>query len=294
MSIIYGGRGDLLAYYKPTTVEEAVGLKAQNPQGAFLGGGTSINSLSWSKRVSSGRAEYFAALIDISAVDMGDVAEKDGFLRIGANLCFQDVMENTLCPKLLRAAFKQIVNRNVRNMATLGGSLSLKSPCSNPVAALLALHAEVELCCHNGCKRLTVEEYLAGDYRKALLTAVYIPRSWADLACATRRYSRSQNDISIVLADVALEADDNKIAKFSAVAGGVGPKVLRLRTLEEALTGREIPSADEVADLVRKDTSAVDDLRGSAAFKTYTAGQLVDWCLRRALEGGCCCCGHKG
>lgn len=285
----------MLAYFKPTTVEEAVELKAQHPQGAFLGGGTSINSLGWSKRVDSGRAQGYDALIDISGADMGGIEEKDGFLRIGANLCFQDVLEHALCPNLLRAAFKQIVNRNVRNMATLGGALSLKSPCSNPIAALLALHAEVELSCHKGTKRLAVEEFLEGDYHKALLTAVYIPGAWAQLNCATRRYSRSQNDISIVLADVVLDIEDGKVAKISAVAGGVAPTVRRLRSLEESLKGRALPSEEEVAALVQRDISAIDDLRGSAAFKTYTAGQLVDWCLHRAAESGSGgCCEHKG
>ncbi|MBQ7568326.1 FAD binding domain-containing protein [bacterium] len=273
-------------------------MKAQIPRSAFLGGGTSINSLSWEKRVNSGRSQAYEALIDVSALDLGTVEKRDGFIRIGANLRFQDVFEHPLCPELLRAGFKQIVNRNVRNMATVAGSIAMKSPCSNVIAALMTLHAEVETADANGRReRVSLESFVNTSSEGLLITAVYIPEEWTGLHCSTRRYSRSQNDISIVLADVALEAADGKITRVSAVAGGVAPRVVRLVSLEAALLGQALPDAEAVGDLVKKDIAAISDFRGSAEFKAYMAGQLIDWCLHMAVDGAeCCACGceHKG
>ncbi len=256
-------------------------MRAKTPKSAFLGGGTSVNSLGWKKQVAKGRVEDYQALIDVSELDMGSAEDKGEYIRFGGNLRFQDVLESPLCPTLLRAGLLQIANRNVRNMATLGGSLATKSPCSNVATALLALHAELEIR-YESSEQVVALEAMDSCAPGGLIVGIRVPKEWAALPCATRRYSRSNNDISLVLSDVIISEKDGKVDKISAVAGGVGPQILRLLDLEDALRGREIPSAAQVSALVSHDILPIDDFRGSAEFKAYMIGELTDWCLHQA------------
>lgn len=282
----------MLSYYKPTTLEEAAQLKAQVPDSVFLAGGTVLNSLSWTNYVKEGRVQDYAALIDITGLDLGTVEEKDGYIRLAANIPVQQIYVHPLCPAMLRANLKQMDNLNIRNMGTLGGSLGVNSPCSNPLAALLCLHAEAEVYAEGEMKRGLLEDYARYRQPNDLIVAFYVPKTWAKLPCATRRYSRSQSDISIVLADVIMQQQDGKVCQVSAVAGGVAPHVVRLGALEKALLGQEIPDSERVAKLVAQDIAPVSDIRGSAEFKALLIGELTDWCLHNVAVQPCCDCKH--
>ena len=282
----------MLSYYKPTNLEEATQLKAQVPDSVFLGGGTVLNSLGWSKYVEEGRVQDYAALIDVTGLELGTVEEQDGYIRLAANIPVQDIYVHPLCPAMLRANLKQMDNLNIRNMATLGGSLGVNSPCSNSLAALLCVHAEVEVYTASGLKRIALEEYAQNKQDSDLVVAFYVPKAWVKLPCATRRYSRSQSDISIVLADVIMQQQDGKVCQISAVAGGVASHVVRLKALEKALSGQELPSAEQVAKLVAEDIAPVSDIRGGAEFKALLIGELTDWCLHNVAVQPCCDCKH--
>ena len=292
----------MLEYFKPTSIQEATQLRASRSASCYLGGGTIVNSLSWEKQVQAGRCQAYEALIDVTALPLDGISCDDEYIYIGGNVTLQDILENALTPELLRQNLRQFVNRNVRNVATIGGSLASRQSCSNATAALVALHAEVEVCRYDAekkaveCQFVSVEDYENCDCTQALISQVRVPKCWAGKACATRNYSRSMHDISLLVADVILSLQNGIVESISVSACGVASRVLRLSTLEKALQGQALPEREKLAELVKADIKVIDDFRSSAEFKAYTITELVDWCLHNAAapaEHKCSCAGKR-
>jgi CO/xanthine dehydrogenase FAD-binding subunit len=110
------GREMIIEYSRPETMEEALRLlQRQDPKSVPLGGGTSLAQ-------SRGKTDF--AVIDLQALGMRDIIEKDGALEIGANVTLQQLHDHPLLPIALRASLELEGNFNLRQAATVGGSVA--------------------------------------------------------------------------------------------------------------------------------------------------------------------------
>src|SRR6185295_3845480 len=166
-------------YHRPATLDEALSLLATHGDDAkVLAGGQSLIPIMKLRFASPGH------LIDINRIEgLDGVEEKDGSLRIGAlvrhnHLASNDII-NARYPTIAAAA-PQIADPLVRNLGTIGGSLSHADPAGDLGSVMLALGASVVLRSKGGEREVPVSDFLmdafTSDVRTGeLLTEVRVP-----------------------------------------------------------------------------------------------------------------------
>lgn len=260
-------------YYRPKSVKEATALKAKLKQAAYLGGGTEINS-------SYTRIKP-PAVIALDGLKLDVIKKAATGVSIGACVTLQTLADSTKVPPALRAAAQQVVNRNVRNRATLGGNIGANKSCSNLIPALLALGAKLKVAGKTGTKAVALEEYL--QQPQGLIVSIELPKTKRTVAL--RVFRRTANDISLITVAAGITQVKGIVTDAVVAVGGVNKTVVRLRRVEQALINVVVPHDDSIAADVAKEkvVATKADIRGSAEFKRHLAGVLVAEAVAEAV-----------
>jgi len=149
-------------YHRPQTLKEALTLLAQ-PNTVPLGGGTLLSKPTIAT----------VSVVDLQALDLNTITSKGNELEIGATVTLQQLLESNLAPAALKTALKLEAPLNLRNSATVAGTLVASDGRSTFVTALLAMDAKITV---TG-KQLSVTN--VGEFLplrpKGLITAITIP-----------------------------------------------------------------------------------------------------------------------
>ena len=141
-------------FHRPASVREALALKRRlRGRAAFLAGGTWLNS-----GECPSPPEH---AISLEALGLDQVARDAKHVTIGACCTLQQLIDDAKVPAPLKAALGQIVPRNIRNAATLGGQVAANHPDSDVLPMLVALGASLVLVREGGRRTLAVEDYAA-------------------------------------------------------------------------------------------------------------------------------------
>jgi CO/xanthine dehydrogenase FAD-binding subunit len=124
----------ITAYHRPNTLDEALILLAQ-PNVIPLGGGTLIAQ----------RTSDSVRVVDLQAVGLNTIKKSGNSLEIGATVTLQQLLESAECPAPLKSALKLEAPLNLRNAATVAGTLVSCDGRSTFAAVLLALDAKLEI-----------------------------------------------------------------------------------------------------------------------------------------------------
>lgn len=135
----------ITAYHRPKTLDEALTLLAQ-PNILPLGGGTLLSQA----RASTAPAAPLSATDSIEVVDLQylglDTIKKNGNnLELGATLTLQALLESEHCPDALKSALKLEAPLNIRNSATIAGTLVACDGRSTFASVLLAMDAKLDI-----------------------------------------------------------------------------------------------------------------------------------------------------
>lgn len=265
-------------FHTPTHLQDALRLKRELGDGArFLAGGTELNA-PWS-------AEDPEHLISLRALGLTRIVEAPEALCIGACVTFQDLVDSPLVPAALKKAALHMANRNVRNMATVGGHIAVHKSCADLIPALIAFHAFVVVSNQATNERVAVEDYIVHG-REGLVTEIRLPWLVPSRLVGLAQHSRTANDLSIVTAAASLWHDGDVMRDVVVAVGGVAPRVIRIKAVERALDGRTLPLAEDIERLVASQVHPVEDQRGTVAFKKYLAGVLAARAIHQAWCGG--------
>ncbi len=255
-------------YHRPDSIAEAVRLKSElGPAAEYLAGGTEVNN---------GRTERPQALIDLAALGLDTVEISAKGVSIGAGVTFQQIVEHPDVPGYLRTAALQMVNRNIRNRATVGGHLVVNRSCADLIPTLLAAEARVSLV----DRELPLEQLLSGE--SGLILGVLIPATGRSFGLCN--HTRTSADISIVAAAASLDLEGDCVRRPILAVGGVARQVVRLHGVEQALDGRPLPAQGELESIIAQAVHPIDDHRGSAAFKRHVASVLGGRALLDAVR----------
>jgi xanthine dehydrogenase small subunit len=274
----------MAAYHRPTTLEDALAIRAEGAV-TVLAGGTDVYPAR-AARVGWGDMRQ-PDILDISAVPglRGISADGDGW-RIGALTTWTDIIRAELPPQLdgLKLAAREVGGVQIQNRGTLAGNICTASPAGDGAPNLLALDARVELASMQGRRIVPMRGFIDG-YRHTqceaheLVTAILVPRP---KAAETRSHflklgARKYLVISIAMVAGVIEIDAAGVITAARIAVGACSAVpQRLPALEAALVGQP-PAA--VADLVSAGhldaLAPIDDIRGSAAYRRKAALALV-------------------
>lgn len=149
-----------LAYHRPSSLDEACRLGAEEGA-AFLAGGQTL------LRDMKNRQRAHGALVKISGLVPGRIDLRDGGIVIGAGATHAEVAASGIVRELLPALAglaSHIGDPAVRHRATLGGALAANEPAGDYPAACLALAATV----HTTRRNVAADEFFTGDRRTVL------------------------------------------------------------------------------------------------------------------------------
>jgi CO/xanthine dehydrogenase FAD-binding subunit len=243
-----------LKYFRPKTLEEALALLEQ---GVPLAGGTALTP----------RRHHLDAVVDLQDLGMAALELKDDVLELGAGCTLQQIVEaDGLVPPTMAGACRAEAAWNLRNMATVGGTVVAADGRSPFLAAVVALGAEVHGLPRDEWKPIDV--YLESRGQESghrLLTAFRWP---AASTLRSLQVGRTPMDRPLVLAAIGRSADGG----YRLVLGGHGPRPIRVPKGEEALRRGDAAAAVRGAEEAYAEAG---DAWASAEYRSHIAGALV-------------------
>lgn len=235
----------IMAYHRPTSLDEAAGLLTESNR-SILAGGTTI--------VPAARADRSTDIefVDLQGLGLDQIATVDGRLRIDAMVRLGDLVDDARVGALLSDLARRELPSAMRNQATIGGTAVAGSADSVLLAGLVVHDATVEF---HDATVLPLPQVLADGTGDAIIVAISVDPSGPGVIMSTGR----------------TPADEPIVA---AVARSTGNGV-RIALTGVAATVVEVDPADPTAGL-----EPSSDFRGSSEYRLDLASTLC----RRAME----------
>jgi CO/xanthine dehydrogenase FAD-binding subunit len=127
----------IIEYHRPDTLKDALRLISRTrPRTLPLGGGTVLNQ----------PGGETIAVVDLQNLGLNQMNRVGSKLSVGAMVTLQNLLDDASLPPGLRIPLQREATLNLRQSATIGGSVVAGDGRSPFLAALLALDAEIEIC----------------------------------------------------------------------------------------------------------------------------------------------------
>lgn len=255
-----------MEYHRPDSIEQAVGLL---PNATLLAGGTALTPH---------RSEVHA-IIDLQLLPLDELTVEHGSIRLGATCKLQAIVESSPpLPQALAEAAALEAPLNLRNMATVGGTLVACDGRSPLVTVLLALNAVAHLL--PGGSAEAIEALL--EARPKALEARLITRieSKAPAALAYEQVARSPKDLPIVCVALGRFERNGGTSGFHLALGGHGARPVRVPEAEVALGNGDVDAASSAASAAY---ARAGDEWASAEYRAHVAAVLTRRLAREVI-----------
>lgn len=284
-------------YLTPNNLAEALETLGNAPAGSRLvAGATDI--LPWAREGRAGDV-HVPWLIDLGKLpELSGYEIADGQVRIGANLPYQAFLtEDSLREHLPCMPYCAVwfADDQIRQQATLAGNIVNASPAADGAPPVLAMDGEVEIARLDAGsilrRRQSLSSFVLGPGKTSLkqdeiVTAVMC-RSMQGYGGAFEKVGQRRSLVISTVCVAALVRTDDTGARFEDVRlalGGVGPAPMRLRDVEEQLSGQPVsidligaacaPTGERVASRTRR------------AYRRQVVRGFVEAALVNALADG--------
>ena len=277
-------------YSEPVSVDEVVTLLSEDEDAKCVAGGASLVAMM------NARLLEPTGLISLRRVDEIRTIEKsaDGSVQIGAGMLHREVASSDELEgghSVVRRAAAQIANPVVRNMGTLGGSVSHADPAADYPSALAAVGADIEIAGSHGRRTVPATEFFTDWYETALqsgelVTAAILPPVPPGSAGVYEKLAKVKGDLGIAMVAMVLAMDGDTCSHLSIAVGGCGPAPVRLPDAEKFLLGGALSEAGirELGQALSEATDPVDDVRASADFRRLLIPRMVARAFSAAQE----------
>jgi len=249
----------ITAYHRPKTLDEALALLAK-PNILPLGGGTLLS------KPTADSVE----VVDLQSLGLDTLKKNGNDLELGATLTLQALLESESCPPGMKSALKLEAPLNIRNSATVAGTLVTCDGRSTFATVLLALDSkltiiadrESETRAEPGRSIVTLGDFLPLRPH-GLITSITLP---LNVRLAFEYVSRTPADKPIVCAALA----QWNSGRTRLAVGGCGKSPML------AMDGTEAGGLQEAA---RNAFHEATDEWGSTEYRMDVAATLVRRCL---------------
>ena len=249
-------------YKRAESLEEAWQLN-QKRQNRILGG------MIWLKMetINVGTA------IDLSGLGLDTIEETEEDFSIGAMVTLRQLEQHTGLNQYthgaVQEAVRHIVGVQLRNLATVGGSIYSRFGFSDVLTMFLAMDCSVEL--YKGGV-VPLAEYAQRPYDRDVLVRLIVKKEAAEFYYQSVR--NSQTDIPVLTCAAACTTDDT----YRIVIGARPLRAMRFDfPAESRLPAEEF--AQKLAGAVQEQIVTGSNMRGSAEYRKHLAGVLT----RRAV-----------
>jgi CO/xanthine dehydrogenase FAD-binding subunit len=254
----------------PTTLDEALRLKADHPAAMPIQGGTdAMVALNFDR-------ERPAEVLNLNEVrELRGFRRDGGALRLGSGLTYAEIEHGELRDVLpaLAEASRTVGSPQIRNRGTIGGNLGTASPAGDAIPPLVVEGAEVECASVRGTRRIPVLDFVTGVKRNALEPDELITAVWLTPSNAPQTFMKvgPRNAMVIAVVSLAVSAGD----ELRASIGSASPRPV----LVTAPRGEADTFAERVADAA----SPIDDVRGTERYRRHALRVLTQRALNRVL-----------
>ena len=257
----------------PRSLDEALRLKAELPEGRFVQGGTDVLV-----ELNFDRSRP-PALINLNEVsELRGWSDEGGALVLRSGLTYAEAMAAPLAARLpaLAEASRTVGSPQIRNRGTLGGNLGTASPAGDSLPPLLVEGATIELASVRGSRSLPLTEFLLGPKRNALEPDELVVSVRVTPSGSRQTFMKvgPRNAMVIAVCSLALSVDRER-GELRAAFGSAGPVASVVTSLLE--------DADGFPDAVTAASSPIDDVRGTAAYRRHALRVLTHRALERCL-----------
>ena len=245
----------ITTYHRPQTLDEALTLLTQ-PDTLPLGGGTLLSHPTTAS----------IQVVDLQALGLNSLTKNGNNLELGATLTLQALLESEHCPAALKTALKLEAPLNVRNAATVAGTLIACDGRSTFASVLLAMDAKITMSSQQKAEEtLNIGELLPlrEQVRGKLITKVVIP---LNVKLAFESVAKTPADKPIVCAALA----QWNSGRTRLVLGGYGKSPML------AMDGTEADGAETAAKNTYHEAT---DEWASAEYRIDVAATLAKRCL---------------
>jgi len=275
-------------YHRPESLQAAIGLLSRfGDDASIMAGGQSLIPML------KMRVGDMAELIDISHLPGLDHIELRGdTLHIGALATHARIAANEAASRipLLRECGGGIADRQVRNMGTIGGGVSVADPSGDWPTGLRTLDARLVLTGSKGARTVSISDFILDSYTTCLnedelLTEVQIALPPEGSSSAYVAFKRAAPAYPTASAGVQLTLDGNICTAVRIALGAAAPVAVVSAEAEELLLGKEINREllESAAETIVAASEPPPDARGSEAFKRAMLRKLVVEAGERAL-----------
>lgn len=274
-----------MKFFTPTTIDEAIRDLSEDPGNRCLAGGATLVAMMNANLLEPAGLVSLAQIAELKGV----ARDGAGAVTIGAMTLHQIVADSPLFAgghALVRDAARHIGHPAIRNMGTIGGSISHADAAADYPAALVAAGAEIEIAGPGGRRTLPAGEFFVDYLQTALepgelVVAVRLAPAAAGSVSAYQKFARVDGDFATVSSAVVLAMAGGTCSDIRIAIGGCGPVPVRVAAAEERLRGSDLGEAAlaEASAELQRACDPVDDFRGSGEYRLM----LVPVMVRRAV-----------
>ncbi len=273
-------------YIIPKDLEEAISLvKGYGLEARYVAGGTDLLVRLKQRAL---RVNYLVSLRRIG--ELKGISRENGSVRIGGMTTFREILRSEIVqshlPVLIEAS-KVLANPQVRNVATISGNICNAAPSADSLPPLMVLGATLTLRGPEGDRTIPLEDFFEGPgkTRKAndeVLLGLSVRMPDQETRFSFQKIGRVSQDIAIVNGAIAISLEKEEVRSVRLVLGAVAPVPLRLRGVEERLTGQRLTGhlLDEAQKMAEKEVQPISDVRASEEYRRHLSGVVV----RRLIE----------
>jgi aerobic carbon-monoxide dehydrogenase medium subunit len=274
-------------YVAPETADEVVETLSQYGDDAILmAGGLTVMILLQERLV---RPQVVVSLEKVPGLHSIEV---NGAAQVGAMTTHSNVVNSAALGKfapLLCRACGRVGSPAIRNMGTVGGSISQGDGASDVAPAFLAMDAEALVMGPDGTRTIPLDSFFKGVFTTALgerefLTALRIPKPATGTRANFVKYTCTSAEAfaAVTVALSVLPGPDGICEDVRIGLGSVAPVPMRAKVAEDMLRSNKaspqlIAAAAEAAAVA---TDPSSDGQGSADYKR----EMTRVWVRRLLE----------
>ena len=200
--------------------------------------------------------------IDLSGLGLDTIEETDAGFSIGAMVTLRQLETHpgleAFTHGAVREALRHIVGVQLRNLATVGGSIYSRFGFSDVLTLFLAMDCSVEL--YKG-GIVPLREYAERPYDRDIVVRLLVRKEAADYCYQSVR--NSQTDIPVL---TCASVKDENGYRFA-----IGARPARAQIYAQPVD----KTAEQMAEAVRTEIKTGSSLRGSAEYRRHLAGVLV-------------------
>lgn len=283
---------ELKEFCLPETGSEVVSLLDKYGDGAlFVAGGTFIHGLE-----ARGFLSGVEALIDLRNLGLDTIQSEKGGTRVGATANFASL--DTL-PDIDAPAFGALQDAlayppaQIKNLATVGGSIAAACPFFDVPAAFQVLDGMVTVAGRGGTRELRLDEVYAGLFENSLapdeyVASLYLPKQDARSTSAYLKLETNANDLALVGVAVRITVGKKDAINDARVVlgGGLNDTFVRSAAAEAVLNGQQANEDlfERAASAIAADISPMSDHRCSAEYRAAIGKVYVKRALQRAMQ----------